>query len=528
MPTRKVSLMSRLAPLLIADSSDILREDSVIKEGMFNSGALAFEDSCKGIVELHIRNANETVRVGFAWFNGKYFVTAGHLCLGDVYVAGIGATESFPVKLFANFYLLSNEKIDLAYYEAGNIPAILGVKKLQHATLNYNRLAVVMTTGMTETRALRGQLASIRPYAARMKNPGHDEYTLYASTVSNTVEGDCGLPILQDGKVVAVHIGSDTLNHVNLHLPLYVEHAEDYDKVLQKCITYLEEEGDEHPDITIHKEGQSVDSVSAAGTPSYSLVGYRGADHFLDKDTAADYAEKYKQHRLQMAKIVETLSSWQRNELEAMGYIPGHSVLGKKPEPEANQPKRKVDATILTQKQQPALQSSRAKVKPPSATSTGQLEVIKPKAKKVEVKEPQLPKLTKQAWADADEEPIEPPVKKEGLFQYLLQTGEILVPEEEEQQQEEVSAQPLKEQSSATGAEMATSQPKRTRRKKPSPNPRSGESMSTGGKSEQQVKLLSVPHRMSTSKSSSKTSLASTSGGVKKANSNTPSEAKAE
>lgn len=143
--------------------------------------------------------------VGHFVTHEKYYVMNHHTTVGhdEVWLKGHRKDGNLSmVKIVARD--VSN---DLAYAEKGTTQAYLSLKTVQFALPRYNKPCSLYTVRDT-------QILKQYPKIESWKRPRG----FCIATKSNTTEGDCGLPIMQDGKVVALHSLFDKENQVNVHV----------------------------------------------------------------------------------------------------------------------------------------------------------------------------------------------------------------------------------------------------------------------------------------------------------------------
>lgn len=145
---------------------------------------------------------------GHGFFLDNKAVTASHVVGPDdvVYVKTPSQARTLPVKVVS--YDISGF-LDFVHLEAKALQAMLGLKSYKSAFPKPGPVTVF-------TRTNGGFISQhVQPLKAK---PG--ARSMFLETRTNTNSGDSGLPVLQGGKVVALHHGADMKNKVNLHILL--------------------------------------------------------------------------------------------------------------------------------------------------------------------------------------------------------------------------------------------------------------------------------------------------------------------
>lgn len=387
--------------------------DGIHHEGLFSTNGLTFQSSFEGIVELHqFVDSKTTTRVGFAWFNGQYFVTAAHLhSESGVCVSKLGGEVSYPLELAVVL-----QDLDTAFYYAKSIPALMQLRKLYTAHLDYDSPVVVATAG--SNNQLVAQVCMVRP----VYEP--EDYMLYVCSLSNTSAGDCGLPVMQNGKVVAIHTDADHTNKVNLHIPVYWAHMGDYIKDVNNDPFEDETEAD----VSVESQDSGVPALivnEGSNNPNPGTVSYNNRKKkgiwaaFRQTKKKKQYASKFNSMADNLKESYDKLSKWDKNQFDAMGYVPGNKEF-KAPVANLFQAKRKIidlSSAIPSFKPAKPLPEPDASKLREAASST--IEVILPTTKEEVVLVDKLKKLSSSKnWNDLnDAEELEEElaeIRKEG------------------------------------------------------------------------------------------------------------------
>lgn len=183
-----------------------LVNDVDVQESFFDAEAYMLEsDVVKGIVFVYVRRdgSDGLARVGMGFVVDQLFYTAAHNIVDSVEIA---VSLPFRDEVYT-VDLQTTVGDDIAVLSKKGLAATLGLKSLKFALVK-DSAPVRILSHDGENHRLLTHSCNTQFVAGRAS---------FIYTKSNTRSGDSGMPILQQGKVVAIHLGANKARGMNIH-----------------------------------------------------------------------------------------------------------------------------------------------------------------------------------------------------------------------------------------------------------------------------------------------------------------------